>query len=107
MQLQPSARFVKSLEGSTKAAGFFAIFFGVLALLGWLLKFDLLRSVLPHFSAIGPLSAVGFICAGESLWLLQREDASLPKQHRAGLALAVVVLLFGVAKLISFVTGWN
>ncbi len=102
MQLQPSARFVKTLEGLAKAAGLFAALIGVLVLAGWFFKVDLLKSISPRLAPMNPMSAVAFICLGLSLWLLQPSGAVSKSKLRFGRGLASIAIFIGGAKFISY-----
>jgi two-component system cell cycle sensor histidine kinase/response regulator CckA len=85
-------------------AGIAAVASGSIALLGWAMDVRTLRSVVPGLTAMNPTTAIGFILAGVSLWLLVSEPADA-RYRNAGAALALVVALIGAAKLAGLVLG--
>jgi len=79
---------------------------GLLVLAGWAFDLDTLRSVLPGLVAMNPATALTFVAAGLSLWLFDAGLADRRSRH-IGLALACVVGLVALSKLVAIVTGWD
>ena len=73
-------------------------------LAGWALDFEGLLRFPGDPIVMLPNTAIGFVVGGISLWLLRREDASVP-QTRVGRGLAVVVLLLGAISFIERTSG--
>src|SRR5947209_9904950 len=53
------------------AASILAAALGALALLGWVLGLDYLKSIVPGQASVNPLSALGLLLLGAALWLLR------------------------------------
>ncbi len=75
-----------------------------MVLVGWTLDVGVLKRVLPGLVAMNPVTAVGFVLAGVSTWLLQEERAS-HRVRRIARACALVVALVGLLKLIQILAG--
>src|SRR5689334_16121676 len=88
---------------SRMAAGFgaFTALIGFTVLLGWITDVDVLKSVVPGFISMLPTTAVCFLAAGYSLWLLRFEHTTLPERSSTktliGRSLAGFVLLVAIA----------
>ena len=89
-----------------KAASVIAILVGCLVLDGWLLDLEILKRIFPGLVAMNPTTALAFILAGGSLLLLQAPDKPL-KLRRIAQALAFVVAVVGLLKLVEILFGWN
>ena len=76
----------------------------VLALLGWQLDSALLKGLLPGAVAMNPVTAVGLVLAGASLWVLRRKAPPRGPATFARIAAAVVTAI-GTLKLFSLITG--
>jgi signal transduction histidine kinase/DNA-binding response OmpR family regulator len=87
-------------------ASFLAILVGCVVLVGWTLDVGVLQRVLPGLVAMNPVSAVGFVLAGVSAWLLQGERAGR-RVRRIARACALVVALVGLLKLLQMLIGWE
>jgi two-component system sensor histidine kinase/response regulator len=83
-------------------AGPIAMAVGVLVLVGWVLGMRTLTSVIPHFTTMKPNTALSFVFAGFSLWLLRLPSGqaeSNPKHGRLGQTCAVLVAFLGLLTL--------
>ena len=87
-------------------ASFLAILVGCVVLVGWTLDVGVLERVLPGLVAMNPVSAVGFVLAGVSAWLLQEERAGR-RARRIARACALVVAVVGLLKLLQMLIGWE
>jgi PAS domain S-box-containing protein len=79
---------------------------GVVVLAGWALRLPLLTSVVASLPAMMPNTAVAFLLAGLSLWLVGPQQTSRWRR-RAGQGLALLVALFGMVVLGQYLTGWQ
>jgi PAS domain S-box-containing protein len=75
---------------------------GFLVLVGWISDIPFLKSVLPGLTTMKANTALAFILAGVSLWVLQKEQTSL-RTRRIGLACAAFVALAGMLTLSEYV----
>lgn len=96
----PHSRLVRMACGG-------ALIFGCLGLLGWLLNYPALHSVMRHLPAMVPNTAVGFIFSSIALWLLQDADAHERWRRMAAYIAAAVVFLIGCGTLMEYALGWN
>jgi PAS domain S-box-containing protein len=106
MTTQPNNRLVSSSQSFSKAASVITVLVGCLVLVGWALDVEMLKSVGPGLVAMNPGTAVAFILAGFSLWILLNEPAD-PLARRTGMACASIVALVGLLTLSGYVFGWD
>jgi len=90
------------LENFSGAAALLAIAVSSLALTSWTFDIDPLKQALPGLAAMNPMTAVGFLFAGSSLWLQHAADASSIRRRLAQLA-ALAVLGIGLLKVAAVV----
>lgn len=83
-----------------RGAGALAALTGGLVLVGWALDVEVLKRILPGLVAMNPVTALAFVLAGASL-LLVGEGRGIV----AGRALALVVALVGLLKLVEVFSG--
>ena len=90
---------LRSLSQTGSAATFMV---GVLVLVGWVSDIPFLKSVLPGLTTMKANTALAFILAGVSLWVLNQKQTP---QHtrRLGQACAAFVALIGVLTLSEYV----
>ncbi|MGH7855772.1 MAG: sensor histidine kinase, partial [Candidatus Binatia bacterium] len=99
-----SARVTSRLEGVSRAIAAIVVFMGCAVLAGWLLGVDLLKRGVPGFVTMEANSALAFIAAGVSLWLLAEDDVRGSKR-RIGRAAASFVALVGLLTLAEYLLG--
>jgi two-component system, sensor histidine kinase and response regulator len=87
-------------------ASLLAILVGCLVLVGWTLDVGVLERVLPGLVAMNPVSAVGFVLAGVSAWLLQEERAG-GRVRWIARGCALVVAVVGLLGLLQVLIGWE
>ena len=75
-------------------------------LVGWSFDLETLKRVVPGFVAMNPVTALSFIACGAALWLMTRGDLSRRGQ-RVAQALAAIVALIGLLKLLEIGLGWS
>ena len=92
--MSPGKSYADLLDKFARAGAILAAVLGVAVLTGWIFNIALLKSVLPHLATMKVNTAIGFLAAGVSLWLLHTGVLGSPKFHLAR-ALAVFVLLLG------------
>src|SRR6266481_1397953 len=90
---------LRSLSQIGSAATFMV---GVLVLVGWISDIPVLKSVLPGLTTMKANTAVAFILAGVSLWVLQREHTR-QRTRRIGQVCAAFVALAGILTLSEYV----
>jgi len=101
---------VEALRSLSRALLRVVLLIGGLALVGWQLDVDALKSVLPGRVAMNPLTALGFLLAAASLWLLEAESAgSHPRMwmRRAAWIGAGSVVAIGVVTILGYTLGEN
>ncbi len=103
---QCNPRVVSWLESMSQAAGATVIFVGCLVLVGWRLDIATLKSGLPGLGTMEANTALVFILAGVSVWLLQKEQAS-QRMVRIAQVCAFTVALVGLLTLSEYVFGWD
>ncbi|HMF84925.1 MAG TPA: hypothetical protein VK598_01085, partial [Nitrospiraceae bacterium] len=89
---------LRSLSQTGSAATFMV---GFLVLVGWISDIPSLKSVLPSLTTMKANTALAFILAGVSLWVLQRETSQ--RTRRIGQACAAFVALAGILTLSEYV----
>lgn len=78
-----------------------------LVLLGWIADVSKLRSVIPDAVPMNPVTALTFLMAATSLWLLAGIEAGPHWRTRSiAQALAIVVIAVGTQRLIAYTIGW-
>src|SRR3972149_3154165 len=93
-------------ERTSKVASVIVVLVGGLALIGWAFNIGILKSVRPGRVSMNPTTAIAFILAGASLWLLLIEQAD-QRIRRIGQVLAFIVALIGFLKLGEYLLGWD
>ena len=89
-----------------KTASAIVILVGCTVLIGWTLSIDVLKRILPGLVAMNPTTAITFVLAGMSLWLL-RAGKTASRLRRIAKGLAFAVALVGLIKLVGILSGWN
>ena len=67
------ARHVASLRSGARAANVLVLLIPCVVLAGWTFDIEPLKRVVPGLVAMNPATALAFILAGTSLWLLREE----------------------------------
>ncbi len=99
-----------SLRAVSRATSLFVVVVGCLGLLGWQLGVAELTSLRPGRVAMNPLTALGFILAGASLWLLQEASAEPGRRTRVSSMAQVgagLVVAIGAITLLEHGIGAN
>ncbi len=78
---------------------------GAIALMGWVLGDDRLKSVVPGLIAMNPLTAICFLTSAAALWLCANSPAR--RRPRLAASLGVAVALVGGVKLGSYLFGFD
>ena len=96
--------FIRIAQGSC----FLSILIGLSVLLGWLLDFRPLMTVLPGLVAMKPNTAIGFVLTGLSLFLFVSPFiGAKPRWRGLSVGLAVAVIVLAVLTAGEYVTGFN
>ncbi|CAN5906683.1 hypothetical protein BH23GEM7_BH23GEM7_01990 [soil metagenome] len=98
-------QFVRRLRWVARVAAALVIAVALLVLAGWQLEIELLKSLL-HLQriAMNPLTAVGFILAGASLWVLGPEPLS-ERRRKLGVGLGAAVVAIALLILVRYPLG--
>lgn len=80
--------------------------FGIIALLGWVLDFQLLASIYSNYIPMAPNTAVAFVVLGITLFVLTRWPVNRISRWFAK-ATVIFVLLFGLLTLVQYLTDIN
>ena len=105
MTIQSDSQLIVWLKGSAHAAGIGMILVGVLVLVGWIFDLDALKSVFPGLATMKPNTALSFVMAGASLWLLDGEPP--PARRRLIQAGGAFVAGLALLTLSQDLFGWN
>jgi PAS domain S-box-containing protein len=99
-RLFASFKYISSVARAT------VIFVACLVFIGWLFNINTFKSVFPGFVAMNPNSALAFLLAGISLWLLRKRQAG-QWMHRIAQICAFAVAVLGMVTLCEYIFGWN
>lgn len=88
-----------------KAAAAFVASIGCLVLFGWIANIPMLKSVLPGLVTMKANTALGFVLAGTSLFLLLKSTTS--ERRLVDRLCCLVVAALSLATLSEYVFGWN
>src|SRR5437899_3069135 len=94
------SRYRMWVELAPQAAAAFGIFMAFTVLIGWALDIATLKSVLPNQPQMVPNTALSFVFACVSLWLLRKEERR--RWNNAALLCAGAVLLISVLTLTEY-----
>ena len=106
MTSQSNSVLTSSLKSFSGASSFIVIAIGCLVLLGWILDIVILKSVFPGLVTMKANTALAFVLAGVSLWLLQ-PDSTEQSARRIAQACALAVALLGLLTLSEYLFGWD
>jgi len=110
MRDQGNSGFVKRLQFSSQIAAAFGVFVGCVVLAGWVLDKDTLKSVVPGLITMKANTAIAFLLASLSLWLLGHEQTDSSKgarRRRVAYGFALMVVLIGGLSLGEYLLGRN
>src|SRR5258706_3879161 len=79
----------------------------ILALIGWVANLETLKSILPDLVPMNPVTALAFLFAVASLWILGGIEAGPGwRSRQVAHLLALVVLLIGLQRVVGYLMGW-
>jgi two-component system cell cycle sensor histidine kinase/response regulator CckA len=111
VSIHAESRSVRNCRLFSHAASAATVVAGSLALLGWLPGIPLLTSILPGLASMKPNTALCFVLAGVSLWLIQVGPGELvsPRVRRIQVArlLSGGVALIGLLTLVEYLFHLN
>jgi PAS domain S-box-containing protein len=102
---QPSRSFMPCPQRLAKVAAALVASIGCLVLLGWIVNIPILKSVLPGLATMKANTALGFVLAGTSLFLLSKPTTSKRRLVSRLCCLGIAVL--SLATLSEYLFGWN
>lgn len=97
---------LSTLEVYVSTASIISIGVGVAVLTGWFFDNTFLKSIFLNAATMKANTALCFLLAGVSLWLLRKGDAS-PKQKRMGQVFAILILFITLPTLSQYIFGLN
>lgn len=101
-------RLVKRLSGLASAASLFSIAVGGLALLGWVLHIEALKTWAAGPSTVKVNSAISFILIGVSLALLRDDCVPIAWVRKlTGRAMAALAMLLGLGNAVEYVFDFS
>jgi diguanylate cyclase (GGDEF)-like protein/PAS domain S-box-containing protein len=95
---------ISELDSACKVISIFVTLVGCAVLIGWFLDIQILKSILPHWEAMKPNTALGFVLSGLALNFLQSKQEL---QRRVAQGLAVAIATLGLLTLSEYLFGWN
>ncbi len=95
---------LSSLRAFLRGVSIFAVLVGCFVLVGWIFDLEILKRILPGLVAMNPVTALAFILAGASLWMLGAEGGD-PRLVRLARGLALIVALVGLLKIVEISSG--
>jgi PAS domain S-box-containing protein len=105
MNSNPSkARILSILQSYVKTASVILVAVGIIVLIGWFFDIPVFKSILPNLGTMKFNTAVGFMLAGASLWLLRKESETHQKKP-VGRVLASLILAIGLLTLSEYLFG--
>jgi PAS domain S-box-containing protein len=94
------------LERAGACAGLAAAAIGFVAILGWPLGIEALRSVIPGRIAMNPATAIGFIFSGAAIALIARQPVAADRRAIASV-LAVLTGTIGILRLSGYLLDFD
>jgi PAS domain S-box-containing protein len=88
-----------------RVAGALVVSIGCLVLIGWILDITVLKSVLPSLVTMKANTALGFVLAGTSLFLLAKRTSR--KQYLISRLCSFIVFTIGLSTLSEYLCGWD
>jgi len=89
-----------------KAASISVTFVGFVVLIGWIFNIPTLKSISPGLVTMKANTAVAFILAGISLWILCKQKIG-ERVHFIAKSCATIVALIGLLTLTEYIFGWE
>src|SRR3989338_7790607 len=106
MKSEANARVLWLLTSFAWAASLIVILVGLVVLGGWAFDIIALKSVFPGLVTMKANTALAFVLAGVSLWLLRSEQAD-QRTRQIAQACAAAVALLGLLTLSEYLFGWD
>jgi len=98
---------VRAMSALPGTAAVLAVLTGILVLFGWTFDIEPLKRIAVGLVAVNPITAVGLLLSGYSLWSLRR-PRSYSASIGAGRVAAVAVLLVGAVRFMGYARpGWD
>ena len=97
----------QDLRQVSAGVGALLVFISAMVLIGWCLDVALFRDLLARQSPMKANTALGFLLAGGSLWLLSSGSVSECSRRRLGVLCALVVLVLGLLTAAEYAFAWD
>jgi hypothetical protein len=104
MSVSPKQSILSLLSLFSQIASISVVVVGVSVLLGWLVKSDYLKSVIPGLATMKANTALAFLSAGAALWTLRR-PAPTRVEKLAGRLLAALVVAIAALTLAEYIAA--
>ncbi len=104
--MQPDVELTQRLRAAALGGGVLVLLAGALALIGWLLDVDQLKSIVPGVVTMKANTALSFLISGPALIVFARRDVSARALRLARLAAAFVGVV-GLLSLSEYAFGWR
>jgi PAS domain S-box-containing protein len=92
---------------AAKTAGCCVLVAGAVVLTGWCFDVSLLKSILPDWPKMSPLTAVSFALGGLSLWCVASAAQRKTDLSRVSQICAAIIFFVGLFRLGDYLFGWN
>ena len=106
MVVQHDSRLVSLYKSTSKYVSLFVAGVGILALIGWILDIQAMKSVVPGLATMKVNAAITFILSGIALRLANTEKPARASRSIMQ-ACAALVALIGLLTLGEYAFGWN
>jgi signal transduction histidine kinase len=104
MATQFSLTYLKKLQKISQMTSLVSLGVGLLVLMDWILRIEILQTILPNLAPMKPITASCFVLTGISLWTLCYRDQRFTW---LGLGCAIVVAFVGGMTLSESLLDWK
>jgi signal transduction histidine kinase len=106
MSTPSNSQIVATFKAASRGASVAVTLGGCLVLVGWIFDIQILTTPCPEWVTVKANTALAFVLAGMTLWLLQGESADQWIRRIARIGASIVALL-GLLVLSQYLIGWE